>query len=98
MGSLLMRGKTWWICYYVKGKTDEGKERTVPSLVLHDCRRIAMRNLLRAGAPDKVAMAFTGHRTRSVFHPYNIVSERDLHEAGAKLAPSSRWPRHGHQR
>lgn len=31
-------------------------------------------------------MTFTGHRTRSVFDRYDIVSERGLHDAGNKLA------------
>ncbi len=83
--------KTWARACVAAGffrvvKVDERMERTVPSLMLHDCRRTAVRNLVRAGVPDKVAMAFTGHRTRAVFDRYNIVSERDLHDAGDKLA------------
>ena len=83
-------GKSWdtackaaglWI-----GDDKGGRKTGKPSKIFHDLRRTGVRNLMRAGVSETVAMRISGHRTRSIFDRYNIVSEADIKEAGRKLA------------
>jgi site-specific recombinase XerD len=56
------------------------------SRLVHDCRRTAARNLIRAGVSTQVAKVITGHKTDSIFNRYAIINQAMVDDAAAKLA------------
>jgi integrase len=62
------------------------KSAGFPDLLFHDLRRSAVRNMVeKIGMSEKRAMEISGHKTRSCFERYHIVSLADIQESGQRM-------------
>src|SRR6266550_8931536 len=82
----LRLGKEWQKACVAAGlgtltKVEGRADPRYTGLIIHDFRRSAIKNLMKAGVNEKVAMKISGHRTRSVFDRYRIVDTEDVVDA-----------------
>jgi integrase len=65
--------RRWWM--------DASTKAGLPKKLFHDFRHSAVRDMIRGGVPQTVAMSISGHKTESMFRRYNITTTADKLEA-----------------
>lgn len=57
------------------------KKAGLAGKLFHDLRRSGVRNMIRSGVSESVAMKISGHKTASIFKRYDITSVQDIRDA-----------------
>jgi integrase len=78
------KGKYWPVGRFDKVWKKACAKAGAPDRLFHDFRRTTVRNMTRAGVPEKITMNTTGHKTRAIFDRYNIVREDDIRQGQLK--------------
>jgi len=92
------------IKYFRKSWLRAYKEVGLGNRISHDFRRTAVRNMVRAVVPERVAMMVSGHKTHSVFDRYNSVNTDDLKQAAVRQEDylngldQKKWLQNGYNR